>query len=97
MFLGLPVPCQTLYSQLGGILADDALPPPHPIGYLTGLNRDEWAGLRQEVGVQNGDQLAAIDSALLVLCLDDGEPTAADTLSHTMLHNYGANRYVPSL
>lgn len=90
---GKPVPCETIYHQLQGILADTAPPPSHPLGYLTALNRDKWAGLRREVELHNGEELSAIDSALLVLCLDDYEPTTADTMSHCMLHNYGANRY----
>lgn len=91
---GQPVPCETIYHQLQGILADETPPPSHPLGYLTALNRDKWARLREEVELHNKDELSAIDSALLVLCLDDSEPVTADTLCHTMLHNYGANRYV---
>lgn len=91
----MPVPSETIYHQLQGILADDTPPPAHPLGYLTTLNRDKWAELRGEVELHNREELSAIDSALLVLCLDDVEPTTADTLSHCMLHNYGANRYCP--
>ena len=87
------MPCHTVYQQLQGILADETPPSPHPLGYLTSLDRDKWAMLREEVQVLNSDQLAAVDSAMFVLCLDDSEPTAADSLFHTMLHNYGANRY----
>lgn len=90
---GLPVSCQTLYNQLQGILADKTAPSSHPLGYLTTLNRDKWAELREEVQVLNSEQLAAIDSSILVLCLDDSEPTTADSMFHTMLHNYGANRW----
>ena len=86
------MPACTIYHQLQGILADASPPPSHPLGYLTGLDRDKWAELREEIALHNQDQLTAIDSALFVLCLDDSEPTAVDTLSHTMLHNYGANR-----
>lgn len=91
--LGLPVPCLRLYQQLSGILRDETPPPTHPVGYLTSLNRDKWAELREEVKQRNSDQLQAIDGALFVLCLDDHEPTTSESLSHTMLHNYGANRY----
>lgn len=90
--LGQPVPCQTIFHQLQGILADKTPPLPHSLGYLTALNRDKWAELRKEVELHNSDELSAIDSALFVLCLDDSEPTAPDTFSYIMLHNYGANR-----
>ncbi len=88
------MPCHTLYHQLQGILEDETPPPAHQLGFLTTLNRDQWAGLRKEVERQNQEELLAVDSALLVLCLDDSEHTAPDTLSHAMLHNYGANRYI---
>lgn len=91
---GLPVSCQTLYHQIQGILEDKTPPPSHPLGYLTAGDRDWWAQLREEVDTHNSEQLNAIDSALFVLCLDAVQPTAADTLSHVMLHNYGANRYI---
>ena len=90
---GRPVPCEVLYHQLQGILADETPPPSHPLGYLTCQERDKWAELRGDVELHNEEELAAIDSALLVLCLDDSEPTTAESLSHCMLHNYGANRY----
>ncbi len=90
--IGLPVPCQVICNQLRGILADVTPPPDYPLGYLTTLNRDKWAELREEVNQHNCEQLEAIDSALFVLCLDDSEYTEADTLSYAMLHNYGANR-----
>ena len=92
--LGLPVPCQTLYNQLQGILNDETPPSPHPLGCLTGLDRDRWARLRVMLGHENLDQLEAIDSALFVLCLDDVAPTSPETLTHQMLHNYGRNRSV---
>ena len=91
---GVPVPCQILYRQLQGILEDQTPPPTHQLGYLTTLNRDRWARVRQELEGQNGEELLAIDSAMLVLCLDDCEHVAPDTLFHAMLHNSGANRYV---
>lgn len=95
--IGRPVPCQIIHKQLQGILADDSPPPTHPLGYLTSLDRDQWAEIREEVDLHNKEELSAIDSALFVLCLDDLEPTSPDTLSHCMLHNYGANRCVDAL
>ena len=87
------MPCRTLYHQLQGILEDPTPPPTHQLGYLTTLDRDQWAKLRPELERKNGEELLAIDSALFVLCLDDSQHTAGDTFSHSMLHNFGANRY----
>ena len=70
--------------------------PSHPLNYLTAIDRDHWAALREELVAreQNRQALAKIDSALFVLCLDDHEPTTAQDVSHTFLHNHGSNRYV---
>jgi len=45
----------------------------------------------------NRSAVEKIDSALFVLCLDDHEPTTPLDVSHTFLHNYGANRWNPGL
>ncbi len=90
---GLPVPCQTLYNQLQGILDDQTPPSSHPLGCLTGLDRDRWAQLRNDLRHDNLDLLEAIDSALLVLCLDDATPTSPEELTHQMLHNNCRNRW----
>ena len=45
-------------------------------------------------GEQNRQALEKIDSSLFVLCLDDHEPTTAQDVSYTFLHNHGNNRYV---
>ena len=42
----------------------------------------------------NADALSRIDSALFVVCLDDSDVTAQEQISHNLLHNWGANRYV---
>lgn len=41
----------------------------------------------------NRQALATLDSAMFVLCLDDAEVTNEVEATHTLLHNYGANRY----
>ena len=47
------------------------------------------------VGVSevNRQALATLDSALFVLSLDDAEVENETDATHTLLHNYGANRY----
>ncbi len=87
---------ETVYSQLREILCDNAPPVQHQVGYLTGINRDKWAGLREELvcSERNRETLRCIDSAMFVLCLDDSDPETPSDLSHTMLHNHGNNRCV---
>ena len=96
---GLPTPPSLVHSQLLWILSDPTPPPSHPLGYLTTMNRDRWAGLREELVAkeQNHRAVEKIDSALFVLCLDDHEPTTPLDVSHTFLHNYGANRWHPGV
>ena len=45
------------------------------------------------VNEANRQALATLDSAMFVLCLDDAEVTNEIEATHTLLHNYGANRY----
>ena len=68
--------------------------PLHPFPLL--LGRDEWAALRQELLKEpsNSASLEDIDSALIVVCLEEDDFTrdqAAD-FSHMMLHGNGINR-----
>ena len=88
------MPISQLHSRLLGILSDATPPPSHPVGYLTAVDRDNWAGLREELisDQTNRASLQAIDSAMFVLCLDDSEPETPEELSHIMLHNHGHNR-----
>lgn len=88
------MPSEKVYGQLAGILSDTSPPSSHPLGYVTGVNRDAWAKFREELvsSEMNKKSIQCIDSALCMVCLDDHEPVTAVELSHTMLHNYGANR-----
>ena len=91
---GLPQPVEKICSQLMGILSDQRPPPAHPLGYLTSLERDRWAELREELcsDAVSADSLSVVDSAMFVLCLDDHKPTTIPDFTFTMLHNNGANR-----
>lgn len=65
-------------------------------GILTTDNRDSWAKNRQsllEFDPRNAEYLHAIESATLVINLDDGKPdTITDQINHAML-NGGVNRW----
>lgn len=67
-----------------------------PVGALTSLDRDSWAAARSSLhssSSRNADGLRAIDDALFVLTLDDAQPTTHATVSRTMLHGDGRNRW----
>lgn len=42
-------PSAKVHSQLAWILSQPDALPPHPLGYLTAINRDQWAELHQEL------------------------------------------------
>lgn len=68
----------------------------YPVGCLTSLPRDEWAKARQalEADRANSETLGAIDSALLVVALDDEEPHDLTEACEVLLHNGdGTNRW----
>ena len=48
----------------------------------------------ESVSEGNRESLEVLDSALFVLCLDDKELTNETEVTHTFLHNYGANRLI---
>lgn len=67
-----------------------------PVGALTGLERSAWAAARESLvkaSPVNAASLTAIDSALFVLTLDDSSPTDPASLSRSMLHGDGRNRW----
>lgn len=93
---GIPVSSQSLHHQLRWILEQPSSPPSHPLSYFSASDRDWWATVRQElegVNEANRQALATLDSAMFVLCLDDAEVTNEIEATHTLLHNYGANRW----
>lgn len=67
----------------------------HHCGPLTAGNRDSWAALRRELldsdPATNGHTLSTIDSALVVVCLDDTgvAPTTPEQLVLSSLHGDG--------
>lgn len=67
--------------------------PHHHCGPLTAGDRDVWATIRSELleldPAGNGLTLGLIDSAIVVVCLDDDQPTLADQLVVKALHGDG--------
>ncbi|KAI0320157.1 acyltransferase ChoActase/COT/CPT [Amylostereum chailletii] len=67
-----------------------------PIGALTSDNRDNWALARQrllEVSRRNQPALERIESAMIVIALDDTKPTSREDLSWACWVGNGRNRW----
>jgi carnitine O-palmitoyltransferase 2 len=104
-----PIPVGDIESQIRAILADSAAvagpadgtvarevyAAEPPVGALTGAPRGAWAAARELMhrSPLNAASLAAIDSALFVLTLDDATPSSHETLSRAMLHGDVRNRW----
>uniref|UniRef100_F7F248 Carnitine O-palmitoyltransferase 2, mitochondrial n=2 Tax=Ornithorhynchus anatinus TaxID=9258 RepID=F7F248_ORNAN len=91
---GNAVPAAEVGARLRSVLADGSPRPEFPLAYLTGEDRDVWAGLRRELlNSGNAEALRAVDSAVFCLCLDDSPIRDPVHLSHSMLHGDGTNRW----
>jgi len=69
---------------------------PVPIGALTGDNRDLWADARKvllEAGKNNADTLQKIESAMIVIALDDTKPVTREDISWQTWVGNGRNRW----
>lgn len=65
-----------------------------PVGLLSAQNRDKWAEQR-EVLLNNGNEatLQAIESAILLLSLEDGAPMSRQETARALWHGNGKNRF----
>jgi len=101
----LPLSADALEAGLRHILADSgavaasdkgkAYSAEAPVGALSGAPRSDWAAARaaMEKSSVNAASLAAIDSALFVVTLDDAAPETHEDLSRAMLHGDARNRW----
>jgi hypothetical protein len=73
---------------------DDSTHAQYPVAVLTSEDRDPWTSARQELEtvMTNTEPLKMIDSALFVLCLDEGEPESPEQVTKVFLHGDGTNR-----
>lgn len=68
----------------------------YPIGALTTENRDVWANARQLVlnaSSQNEKALERIESAIIVLALDDARPVTREEVSRGVWIGDGKSRF----
>ena len=67
-----------------------------PVGVLTSENRDVWAATRkaiEEHSPVNRDSLKVVDSAALVVCLDDVSPETEVEKARNLWHGDSKNRW----
>lgn len=67
-----------------------------PVGALTSDNRDAWTQARAEliaVSPQNAKALEAIESAMIIVCLDDYSPVTREEVSWGCWVGDGRNRF----
>ncbi|KAB5589040.1 Carnitine O-acetyltransferase [Ceratobasidium theobromae] len=70
-------------------------PAPHPVGALTSENRDTWTDARAHLAKnpKNAAALKRIDSAIVVVALDDTAPVTRDDVSWGCWVGDGKNRW----
>ncbi|TRM64181.1 acyltransferase ChoActase/COT/CPT [Schizophyllum amplum] len=77
--------------EMAGDTAD-----PHPVGALTSDNRDLWTDARETLLAASPDNvkaLEAIESAMIVVCLDDKKPVTREDISWQCWVGDGKNRF----
>jgi len=90
---------KTTSSQIERIIKQaGSAPSPVPIGALTSDNRDIWTDSRSALiaaspsGV-NAKNLEVIESAMIVVCLDDTKPVTREDISWACWVGDGKNRF----
>jgi len=67
-----------------------------PVGALSSDNRDNWTDARQDLiaaSPSNAQSLEAIESAAIIVCLDDKKPVTRDDMSWNTWAGDGRNRF----
>ena len=87
------LPTSTILASIKQILEDPRPPNPHPLGVLTTQNRDEWAGLREQVESSGNEAaLKKVDSGVFLIAFDDDVLEDSSQLTKHFLHGTGTNR-----
>ncbi|RLN89452.1 hypothetical protein BBJ28_00019905, partial [Nothophytophthora sp. Chile5] len=90
-----PLSFEALCFQLARIV-DNAGAKESAVGALTSQDRDAWADAREELlraSPANEQSLRAIESALLVLNMDDEAPVSRTEVARALWHGDGRNRF----
>ena len=89
MLPGSAVPVETIYACLKEIESrSQGSESVESIACLTTDDRDKWAAARQSLVAhpENAENLEMVDSAVLMLCLEDSSPNTVVDLSTLFLH-----------
>ncbi|KAL5520033.1 hypothetical protein ACEPAG_1693 [Sanghuangporus baumii] len=91
-----PLGLAELEQQITSIIAEAGRETDSfPVGILTSENRDTWAEARQHIvsSPQNARALERIESAMIIVCLDDTRPATREDLSWACWTGDGRNRW----
>lgn len=96
--LFVPHPLITPVRQIEKVIAKAGDTPALPIGALTSDNRDLWTDSRAALLAASPDGVNAaalkdIESAMIVVCLDDTKPVTREDISWACWVGNGRNRF----
>ena len=96
---GGTLPLAQIHGAMQAVIqAADASPAAldESVGLLTSLPRDEWAKARAALALHspNAASLAAIDSAIFAVSLEEDAPTEIPHVCRTFLHGDGVDRWL---
>ncbi|KAG8878745.1 Carnitine O-acetyltransferase mitochondrial [Tulasnella sp. 332] len=93
---GTPLSTKELEAQVTKILSLAGSSTGPAIGALTSENRDIWTDAREELvkaSPMNAESLERIESAIIVIALDDTKPVTREQVSHACWVGNGRNRF----
>ncbi|KAJ7195467.1 acyltransferase ChoActase/COT/CPT, partial [Mycena pura] len=85
-----------LETQIERVIEMAGDTPATPVGALTSDNRDNWTDARAALlaaSPDNAASLEAIESAMIVVCLDDTKPVTREEISNACWVGDGRNRF----
>ncbi|KAJ6462051.1 acyltransferase ChoActase/COT/CPT [Mycena vitilis] len=85
-----------LETQIERVIELAGKTPATPVGALTSDNRDNWTDARAALlaaDPANAASLEAIESAMIVVCLDDSKPVTREEISNACWVGDGRNRF----
>ncbi|KAJ6621836.1 acyltransferase ChoActase/COT/CPT [Mycena sp. CBHHK59/15] len=85
-----------LETQIERVIELAGSTPATPVGALTSDNRDTWTDARTALlaaSPANAQSLEAIESAMIVVCLDDTKPVTREAISTACWVGDGRNRF----
>ncbi|KAG8956475.1 Carnitine O-acetyltransferase mitochondrial [Tulasnella sp. 419] len=93
---GAQLSTKELESQLSQVMALAGSTPGPAVGALTSENRDIWTDAREallKASPINSQSLERIESAIIVVALDDTKPVTREAISHACWVGNGRNRF----